>query len=316
MEKKWTYVVNPITTSTKANYRKALLISSFHLNALQANITIAFILALYNYYLPIHNAFAAAYTAWEAQQGAKEGKTTSLKEKLAELRKTKIKEWDIGIQNVYLDGTPEYTALLPNHRVDFQSGKQLPRITAIKTLSTAIGSDAALADIKADIDDFYAIIKDIYDKQQGSKSSTKTKSTNVESARVAMCNAQFGNLGKFIQEYCANPDSLTPYFFLEEIQRKAQDFFMGAIKPERTKFLRRFTFKATSKVKILNKGNCDLYFYIVQTKFSPVPELVLTVHPGEEITTLASAMGNISNRIIMIGNSSVGIIGKYEFTFL
>ncbi len=316
MEKKWSFVVNPIETSTKRNYQKALLISSFHLNALQANITIAFILALYNYYLPIHNAFAAAYTAWEAQQGAKEGKTDSLKKKLAELRNTKIKQWDIGIQNVYLDGTPEYTALLPNHRVDFQSGKQLPRITAIKTLSTAIGTDAALADIKADIDDFYAIIKDIYDKQQGSKSSTKTKSENVESARVAMCNAQFGNLGKFIQEYCANPDALIPYFFLEEIQRRAQDFFMGTIKPERNKFLRRFTFKATSKVKILNKGNCDLKFYIVQTKFSPMPTLMFTVHPGEEITTLASALGNISNRIIMIYNPSDAIIGKYEFTFL
>ena len=316
MNKKWSFVVNPIETSTRKNYQKAMLISSFHLNALQANITIAFILALYNYYLPIHNAFAAAYTAWEVQQGTKEGKTSSLKEKLAELRKTKIKQWDIGIQNVYLDGTAEYIALLPNHRVPFQSGKQLPRITAIKTLSDAIGTDAALADIKADIDDFYAIIKGIYDSQQTSKASTGTKSTAVESARVAMCNAQFGNLGKFIQEYCSNPNTLLPYFFIEEIQRKAQDFFMGTIKPERNKFLRRFTFKATSKIKILNKGESVLHFYIVQTKYSSMPELFLTVNPGQEITTLASAMGNITNRIIMIYNPTVGIIGKYEFTFL
>ena len=202
----WFYLINPIINATDGNYHKALKISTYHDGALFAGIADPFIAAIYATYHPIHLAYVAAFNAWEAQGGAKEGETLNLTQLLKLLSNTKIVNWDIDIMPIYKPNTPKYKALLPNGHAPFQKGKQDDRIESVKALSIAMGTDPLLATIKADVVLTYNQLSHANTDQKGSKSQTGTLSDKVEEARVNMSVAQYSDLGSFIAEYAANTD--------------------------------------------------------------------------------------------------------------
>lgn len=97
---------------------------------------------------PLSAAFNEAYQSWSTGKGLQKGKTTSLYSQFKLLSSQKIEDWDIAIQQVYKQNTPQYVSLLPNRRKPFQTGSQESRINAVGTLSEAIGADAALQNCK------------------------------------------------------------------------------------------------------------------------------------------------------------------------
>ena len=58
----------------------------------------------------------------DQQQGTYKGRTELWDAKVADLSSLRIKQWDIAIQGVFLEGTGDYTILLPNGRGPFQKG--------------------------------------------------------------------------------------------------------------------------------------------------------------------------------------------------
>ena len=316
MSKLWRFIVNPILNATKGSYSKAKQISIYHDAALFSGIDIPFVAALYASYHPIHEAYEEAYTKWDVQGGIKEGSTLSRKQLLKELSSTKIRDWDIAFQNVYRRGTPEYKKLLPKFRKPFQKGKQLLRIEHVAALGIAIGSDPLLATVKADIEDFYTMISTANSGQDGNKSMVANLSNTLEQARVAMCIAQYANLGIFISQYASNPKKLTPYFDKEAIMRREQVVFTGHVKALKSKFICKRTFAATSQLKITNKGITALIFYITLMK-GKVPEtLYQLVLPGTRITILATNLGDITNKMLKVYNPDDTGKGWFELEIL
>ncbi len=312
----WSYLINQILVATFNNYRKAVRISIYHDSALYAEITDPYVASLYNDYHPLHLALVAAYDKWLAQQGAKQGETLSLNQLLRLLSGSKIKAWDIAIQTVYSNETADYKKLLPKNRIPFQKGSQSDRISYVKALSNAIGTDASLATVKADIDLFYTLLSEALTDQKGSKETTTNYSELVEAARVAMAQRQYYNLGGFMQKHFTNPEVIAKYYDLVAIRTAHQVLFSGHVNPLAAHFIVKHTFGLQDQIKIENKGATVLYFYLASIKGGTLPEHFITLQPGAQYSGLASGLGSLNDKLIMVNNPNTLNKGEYEFEFL
>ena len=310
----WPFLSNPILNCTDGSYRKALNVSIHHYNAI-SNSTIQFIIDMFVIYGPLHLAFVAAYNEWIAQGGAQEGETLTVNQ-LLRLVSKKIKTWDIAIQGKYPDDTARYKALLPNRREPFQKGAQDLRIGAISSLSTNIGADPLLATVKTDVDLTFTQIQTAFNHQKHSITETSLSSDAVETARVAMCVGQYADLGTFITKYASHPLDIAPYFDIESIRRHEQVLFDGHVNPLETKFLRKHTFGLLDEISIWNKGTGVLKFFVTELKGGALGSTCVTVQPASKYVGLASAMGSLTKKIIMVHNPDPNLKGDYEFEFL
>ena len=130
-QKPWGFIQNPFLIATEGSYRLAVRISLYHFAAISKMAGDPFFDALIASFSPLNTALQDAYNTWKAKGGTQQGQTLQLKQLLSLLSSTKIKGWDIAIQNVFSDTTAEYKALLPNHRGPFQLGSQDDRIAAV-----------------------------------------------------------------------------------------------------------------------------------------------------------------------------------------
>ncbi len=311
----WSYLENPILNATEGSYKLAVQISNYHLSALKASLDVPFIAAMFAAYEPIHEDLADKYSTYVAQGGTQQGESLSVKQLLRLLSSTKIKEWDVAIQSVYPNDKARYKELLPKRRRPFQNGKQFIRIETIAALSLAIGSDTRLTDVKADVDLFNTRIGNAYGIQQGSISHTSVQSNEVEFARVAMCVAQYCNLGTFIQQYGANPKQIATYFDLVNIRQHKQVLFKGHVKPLKTKCICIRTSKPDDEVELTNLGDTVLQFYKVEMKRNK-PAMLVIVQPSTRIIVKVSELGDLLFRFIMVYNTHSVVKGKFELKLL
>lgn len=311
MNKQWNHTVNPILTATEESYSLTLTISTFHFDALASKQTDPFFGPLFTAYTPIHAAYKAAYANWITQEGSQTGKTLNLTQLLKLLSGTKVRNWDIAIQGIHPHDTPAYKSILSNNRIPFQHGTQDERINAVKSLSQALIGIAALATTKTDVDSFYTQIDAANNAQKASKTSTNSLSNAVETARINMCTAQFANLGALINRFAATPKVIDDYFDLKNMRRAAQVHFTGHIKPQLVHTIMKHTFGITDEVTLENKGTTDLLFYLAPTKDALHKTDTITLHPGEQQTMLASALGLLTDTHLMVYNTHP--IEKGEF---
>jgi hypothetical protein len=311
MKRPWIFLINPMLVVTENSYRMAVRISTWHDSALFAASADPYFLALYNTYHPLHLALVNKYDAWRTQIGLQQGDTLNLTQLLSLLSSTKIQEWDIAIQNVYPQDTPEYMSLLPNHRTPFQQGTQNDRIQAVQSLSNAIGSDAALATVMADVDAFYTLANTALTAQKGSISVTKTLSDAVETARVPMCVQQYANLGALITKYAADPSQANQYFDEEAIRNPKQMLFTGTVKKLKAKTIVKRTFEASVMLNLENPGVTVLKFYLAQVKGAQPGATFVTVNAGEQQTVPVTALGDIANPFLMVFNPDAINNGNY-----
>jgi len=315
MESKWKYLINAFESSTRTSYLEAMKISDFHENALAAKQKDAFFGTLYKYYLPYHTTYKEAYNEWTLQETKQSGKTVKLTQLFQELASTKIDGWDIFLQNVYNKNTPEYKAILPHRRIPFQNGKQVERINAVKTLAKAISGDASLKKIKDDVDSFLKQLETADANQKVSKSDTTTYSQSVEAARIAMCNAQYANLGAMMQKFNTDPLVITAYFDLQIIRRAKQLDYTGHVKPQQVHTIVKHTFAATAQVALNNLATTDLHFYLSQTKDAKL-NAGITIKAGEQGIYPATILGNIEYSYFIVYNPHTVETGQFEVELL
>jgi hypothetical protein len=323
MKRPWIYFINPILVVTNGSYRKMKQIGDYTYSAVfTASETAtnpddkAFFATLLSMLEPPVNAFDDVYTLWNAQQGLQKGKTRSLNDLLDDLRSTLIEDWDLAIQGVYRQGTPEYIALLPRHRTPFQTGKQLQRITSVGALSLAIGKDPKLQTLKADIDTFYDQLVAANNAQKGSKSTKNGSSAEVEADRVALCIVMYGVLGLMMNHYKETPEAIGQFFLMELLRDTEQTEFTHALKGGETRLALTHTFTEGETIQIADDGNTGLLAALVATKNSPMPDTAIAIKPGDVITLTPEQLGAKGNRFLMIKNMSATEAGDYVITLL
>jgi hypothetical protein len=311
MKKNWFYLSNVFLSATVNSYENAYRISVYHNAALQAGKSDTLIAEMLTSYEPYHLAFVAAYNHWKQQGGEQLSNTDHLEQLFKELSQ-KIKPWDIAIQNVYADTTPAYIRLLPHGRSPFQTGSQTQKLTALENLSTAIGDDKDLVKTKAQVDGFIGVIKAVFAQQKAAISSTGNHSNDVEAARVAMCIAQYSNLGLFIYKNAGNPSIGEGYFDLQHIRRNAQSIFTAQLKAGETHFIAKRSFAADDTIELYNTGSTSISFYMGNKKDAAPAETIVNIDAGDNKTITAKDLGDTTTLHYFIVKNADEVGGSFE----
>ena len=316
MENQWSFSSNPFIAATDSSFRKSVKISQLHASALNAFASDPAIAAMKALFDPLNATLNTAYDTYVAQSGTKESETMSVNENLRLLSNPKIRQWDVKIQNVFGEDTPEYKALLPNGRKPFQTGAQLMRINATNILSLAIGSDVALADLKEEVDLFYSQTNDAYNVQQGAISTSKGLSDAIDQTRINMCVGMYSNLGKLMAKYAATPGEIDKFFPLELIRNAQQVDFTNSVQKQSIRFIVKRTLVGTDTIRFVNDGTTDLWFYLAPNKTSTPDTQHVVVHQNSETTVTAASLGDVANTYIMAWNPETEQAGHFVMELL
>ena len=161
---------------------------------------------------PLFDAFQLAMVTFDVVSGTRKGQTDVLEDLLDELSGERVKRWDVTVQNVYLQGTPQYTQIFPNGRRPFQNGGRDQRILAVQTLAQRLAAFPDFASLQSTVEAFHASLESARNTQQGSEAEISAASDAAESARVALAVAMFANVGRLMEKHAADPDRLGDYF--------------------------------------------------------------------------------------------------------
>ena len=115
--KLWSYIVNPFINATDGSQRSMKKICNFSINALKAEPTDTYLAARLTELQPFADGYNLSFNQWISNQNSQLGQTANFLDLLILLRSQKIRDWDIAIQVVYKEDTPQYIALLPHHHI-------------------------------------------------------------------------------------------------------------------------------------------------------------------------------------------------------
>ena len=219
----WKYGQNTFLSLTAESYKLMNILLSDHVARMIATQGAdSDFMAIVSRNAPIKIAWDTAYQAWIAIRGTYKGKTQAWEMKLADLSTLRIKQWDITIQGTFLEGTGEYTQLLPNGRAPFQSGAYDLRLAEVKALQnrllTVSPAVPALTTLAATIGTYHAEMKTLRDSQQGAEQQVDSLSTLLEIQRLAAATVMYKNLGRLMEKFSDMPVRIEDYYDMNYIR--------------------------------------------------------------------------------------------------
>lgn len=317
----WKYVSNQFLQATDRNYQKALILSNYHLAALQkskaANPNDATIDTMLTRYTPVANQLVAEYSQWKNLGGIKQASTLNVDQLLATLP-TKLNLWDPAIQSKHVKTSPEYKAIFPNGKSGFSRGSKEDRVIAIKNLGTALTGIAELASIKTQVDAFYSQLEAARATQLGNKSAIGKGSEAVAIAVTAAMTMQYRNLGLLIDKHYDAPQIIEAYFDLATLQESTQTSFTGTLDPSENEAVLVHSFVAGDELRLKIIGNAPARFYLSNTPNGINSETVQVAANTQLVVDVAefAVPDYTTYRYLTVVNQSNSVTTKYEVEVL
>lgn len=314
MKRVWIYLINTFLVVTQNSFLLAQKIVAYHLNALTLVKADAFFKPLYDVFKPLADQFDAAFTNWKSGEAVQLSDSQRLNDLFTELSASQIETWDINIQIVHKQKSPEYKKLLPKRRGPFQKGTQQTRLQAVKNLSNALIGEAKLVDVKNSVDDFLARFETNFDVQKQSIQATEKLRDVLEAKRQKICVELYRNLGLLMAHFAENPEDAAVYFPLPFLRRTVQVSFTNSVKPLAIKFIAKRKLVATDEITIFNTSDTALTFYFSEKKTGlPDAKTAFTIQPNDIQSITAGQLGDPSLSNILVYNPSSSIGGHYQF---
>ncbi len=308
----WIYLQNQFNNSTKQSYVLMLELGNDHIAKLEAQQADPDIAALLARTQPLHIDYGKAYTAWKSATAIRKGATLKIDQLLAELSSLKIKQWDIQIQAQFLDGTPEYMALLPEKRGAFQKGAKDQRINAVEALHLRLGNYPTLATTQADVDAFRTQLVDARDEQQKKEQYIAQGSDDLEQARIKLATMMYGNLGVLMDKYRDTPDYINNYWEVSLMQSTPPPSreFSGTVAADATANLTKVV-GPNAKVVLSNVGYTSLTFCLAPADAEACTAGV-QVNPGDTVEVERASLGEDEDTHLNVTNMSPDTEGIYS----
>jgi hypothetical protein len=267
MELAWKYVDDQFEISTRKSFKKAVVISTFHDNALLTlSTTYPGLLPLYLRYHPLHLALVAASNTHTSSGSLQQGDRRSVKQEFAASKLLLTEDWIPAILLIYKKTTPRYKAIFPNGLKHFNSGGIDDKIAAFNVLSMNIGTDAALAAIKTLVDSNYASLLLARSTQSSAKTTTSDNSTVSETARAAAMKMQYRNLGNIMDNFCDTIETMCGLVFdLVTLRENPQTIFTGTVSAGAENNILAHTFLATDQIAIKITGSGSYKVFLSTT---------------------------------------------------
>lgn len=306
MESLWSYLQNPFLNSARRSFKKFNHILNYTYLRIKPLAGNAFFDELISDLEPHYNSWKELYLNWNTSQNAHKAATFALKNKITDLAGNQIILWDIKIQNVYAKSTPAYTKLLPHDRKPFQSGAQENRIRAVSNLVQSMGSDAALASIKALAVAFSDDINAAKFYQSAKLSDTDNYSAQLKNLMSEAGKYMYLVLAKMMAHYFESPAMVEAYFDLTAIRNGIQIEFTRTVKPLKVINIAKRKLKDTYKIRVINNGTAPITLFYSPQKNETHSTYGKTVEPGQDELYDAADLGDlISGNYIKAYNGDV-----------
>ena len=218
----WHFLSNQFEQATRGSFKRCNILNNDHLSKLTSEGADPTIADLVTRTAPLSNTYSTNYSNWISAGATYEGHTQLVDGLLSQLSSTKIKEWDIQIQGQHLEGTPEYTMILPNRRIPYQNGTKDDRLSQVEALAERLLDYPALSATQSDVDTFGSALRTARDNQQQKEQLAAMASDLLEQARLALCTIMYGNLGVLMDKYRETPDMVENFWQLDLIRRTGQ----------------------------------------------------------------------------------------------
>jgi hypothetical protein len=276
---------------------------------LQAADADADIMVLYLIFHPLCVDFDAKYLVWDSLKSSNLSNTLGVKDLLAELSSTNIREWDIAIQAIYDQTSTRYKALLPHRRTPFQEGKTSLRVAAIANLLVAIGTDASLATLKTDVLAFQSDLNTAIATSSSQNTPIVTATTNLGTAVVAGAVGMMGVYGGLIKQYYKTLLVVNDIFPVALLLKIKQTDFTATLKTLLPKKLFKRKLESTQHLVGINPSNNIVLAYFTNgltsvlapgDPFISMPAITMANY------TLAQAGYSDTKRCLFVRNTAAG----------
>lgn len=295
----WYYLRNPFDAVTKSSFKRMLIMATDHHDKLLVeSANDPQIASLYQLFQPAYQAFKQAYNETFQKDAFYQGNTQIVESLFAELSSTKIRQWDIWIQNVYLDNTPQYLMLLPSGRNPFQKGSYEARINAVVALEANLGSFSNLANVLADVNTFRLQLEQARTTQQGMEKGAANAVKAVEDRRLELAQIMQGVFGGLILRYYTNLAQVETFYELKYLRSSAgnDNNNTPALQPHTIGANSRATLfgqlTAGDAITLKNTGSVPITCFTTNDVNASAPIDALVLQAGEEQTAFADELSN------------------------
>lgn len=310
----WHFLVNSFDVATQNSRKLMTIVAADHLAKLSAMKSDADIVRLYDRFAPAQQTFDDKYAAWLSAKGLYKGETERVQILLDELSSIKLKQWSVKIQNVYLEGTPDYTAILPSGRAPFQNGPKDSRITELKGLRDRLAKYPKLEELKKDVEEFMMSLEYSRNRQQEAEQSVDQLSLQLEQARKNIAVILYRNLGALMDKYGNDPKQILAFYEVEQIRSGASaepEPITGVITPGAVVTIIDKGITDDTEFFISNTGKTILKFWTANSAQSTDIPPGIELSPGAEKSVTASEIGKPGCTMLLAMNMDKNVDGSY-----
>lgn len=222
--------------------------------------------------------------------------------------------WTKQIFNVHDKGSPEADRLLIGGAKGFYTGTRAKRLIRVNALITAIGSEVALAAVKAEIQLYATALATTKATQTAGKAAVTSDTTDINVLRDVCTKALWYTYAGLLMVFIDTPSKALAYFPMNFIYQAANQKTYKLLVPAATiKKICIHTFKIGETVLMTNNGTVDLKIGLARNTKTAVA-VWYTLPAGKTVTINPDELGDVTLKYVMVKNEDLVTTGDITFT--
>ena len=315
MTKRGSYLgKNPLEAAMKSSMSNACEISSKVQIALNSqSSTDPLIAAEATYLNPINKTLQIAGIGYTASFDSRGGATQTLEE-FEKGTPAEVKVWWRMLTDVYPEGTPQYKTLWGKGNTYFYGHSRTENLKRMNALVTNIDSDASLAALETEVQNYINSYQDLINTQTGDKTDLKTDTgsfnTSVDDSSTALFIVYCG----LVRIFKGDMTQVLAFFPMELIYlaSKMREYRKLIPKSSRRKICSR-KWKIGDKIKLVNNLSITLYIGLA----SGIDGEVATWYAlagGVTVEVTPTQLGDTSLKAVIVQNNDIAEQGDITVT--
>ncbi len=316
----WSYLENPFASLAKRSQKQFLLFTRDHRDKLQQWQADPDIAPLFQKVQAAYSNFEQKYADLSAVTGMYRTKTRIFENLIQDLSAKKIKTWDIQVQVVYADDTPEYQGIFPNRRNPFQAAAYDLRINSLMSLVNILSNYPLLANVQADVQTFLAQIQQARTEQQGFENNEQVLRSELNDIVQKLASEMYYVYAMLIAKYYTQVEKVENFYELKYLRSGTQSSDNQGknyeVAPNNKVNLYNGELTDDSYFVVKNTGNVPITVYTSDDPNAATPIDAAVILPNDTLNGIyAEALtdGNGYSGMIVVNNDSVN---KAKFNIL
>ena len=318
-ENSWIYLNNPFESALKSSYKKLIIFTTDHKDKLSAMLNDSFIADLYNqHFINAYQNFKTLYNDSRAVSADYHAQTKILEEQMATLSGKKIKQWDIQIQNFYMDDSREYQFLLGMGRKTFQNGSYEARMQEVTDLLGRVKKYGNLVNIYNDIQAFLVDLEKVRNLQQQLEGQTMIYARKLKLAREELIKSLHFVYTGLCWHFKEDIQMVANFYELKYVRAtyKPTDDEVNKVSEELPAYTSKEYFvneiDENTAVEVENTGTVPIIMFSGSSKNNAIPDNAQRVNPGESDTIFVEDVFDQTNYTTVVAVNISGSTAQFN----